>query len=451
MSNSSKALTRIESILDGGSFAELGGRVKARNTDFNCASGSPESDGVVTGYGSIGGRPVYIFAQDPDVLGGSVGEMHAEKILRIYKLALTSATPVIGLIDCSGIRLNEGVDALSAFGKLYKAQADAKGTIPQVFGIFGTCGGSMAISAGLADIVLTSKDAKVFVNPAAARDYSGIRSGIGKALACDPAGGAISSFCGSEAETLEAIRTLYDFLPLSYNYQATEIEGSDDPNRVCEGLGAGADVITAVADEGRVAWTAKNESFSAGFARLGGKVAAIAQGLGKALDASDLSALASFVDFASCFDIPIVTITDFDGFSTAEGQEERLPFAAASLAESFALADVPRINLISGKAGGSIYALMNSKETGADMTFAWDSADLSIIPAKDAVRIIYSEEILKESDQNAFIAEKIAEYEKKGGAEAFLSRGLVDKIIDPVDTRKYLIGALQMLSDKGEF
>ena len=338
MSQASTALRRIAGILDEGSFAELG-------------EGVVES-GVVTGFGTIAGRPVYVFSQDPDVKGGSLGVTHAEKIVRLYKMAIKTQTPVLGLVDTAGVRLDEGAEGLNAFGKIFRLQAKAKGVIPQIFAVFGPCGGSMAIAAGMSDFLFKTKDAKIFVNPAAAREYNGSRAGIAEALAENPASTRLGFFTGTEKEVFAQVRNLYDFLPLSDMYVPEVIEGADDLNRVCGGIEAFKDdpkaLIEALADEGKFAPAHVCQNHAFGLVRLGGQVTAIIASAGKPLKARALDRFTKFARFAADYGLPLVTLTNADGFSTAEGQEELLPQAAARLAEIYALAPLAKVIVIVG-------------------------------------------------------------------------------------------------------
>lgn len=441
MSQASAALRRIAGILDEGSFAELGEGVVA--------------SGVVTGFGTIGSKPVYVFSQDPDVKGGSIGIHHAEKIVRLYKMAIKTQTPILGLVDTSGIRLDEGAETLFAFGKIFRLQAKAKGVIPQVFAVFNNCGGSMAISAGMSDFLFMTKDAKIFVNPAATREYSGRRDGIADALAQNPASTRLCYYSGTENEVFEKVRTLYDFLPLSDLYSPEMVIGADDMNRVCAGIEAYKNdpkaLIEALADEGKFAPAHVCPHHAFGLIRLGGQVTAVIASAGDPLKARALDRFEKFVSFAADYGIPLVTLTNADGFSTAEGQEELLPQSAARLAYIYALAPVAKVNVIVGKASGAVLSLMNSSTLGADFVYAWDCSEVQVMPAEQGAKILFADEIAAASNARTELAAKTAEYAAMSGKEAFVAKGFIDKVIQPCDTRKYLIGSLQMLMDKAEF
>jgi len=440
MSIATTALKRIAGILDEGSFAEIGGGMAV--------------SGIVTGFGSIGSRPVYVFSQDPEVAGGAMGVSQAEKIIRLYKLAIKSQTPILGLIDSAGVKLEEGAAALDAFGQIFRMQAKAKGLIPQVFAVYGKCGGSMAISAGMSDFLYMTENGKIFVNPAAAREFTGSRKDIGKALEENPASVRLCTKTATEEEIAQAIRTLYDFLPLS-DLDRPQMKDADDLNRLCNGMetlaGDPVKLITMLADDGKYApvHVCKNHSF--GFIRLGGSVCCVIANAGNPLAARAMQRFTKFVDFAGDYGLPLVTLTNSDGFSGKEGQEEILPQSGAAYARALALAPVAKVNVITGKASGSLFTLMNSRALGADFVYAWDSADFGLMNAEAAARILYADEIAGAENGKAVLAEKAAAFEAACGRESFVAGGFVDKIIRPCDTRKYLIGALQMLADKAEF
>ena len=458
MGTTASARRRIDSILDAGSFMELGESVTARNTDFNFNEGKMPSDGIITGYGTLDGRPAYIYSQDINVLGGSLAEMHASKILRIYDMARKSGSPVIGLIDCAGLRLQEGADALHAYGEIYKAQTQAKGVIPQITAIFDHCGGGMTFVAALSDFVFVQNDASVFVNPAATRSVEVDRADMLTALNTNPAGETLSDGRGNESDICGNIRNLISYLPLSFQDLVPEVFCDDDLNRpvLCpdcieENM---FEVIDQIADMGSAFEVSKAKAPDAltCFARLNGRTVGIIANKGKGyLTSAACSKMAEFADFCDAFNIPIVTLTNAKGFATDNTEEEKIPQSAAYLLHVFASATVPKINVIVGEALGNAYTVMNSKGLGADFVFAWDSARVQVMPEDSAVRILYADELSTASDKSAFLLEKSEEYRRKGGMSAFLSRGYIEKVIAPVDTRKYIIGALEILSDKREY
>ena len=458
MGTSASAKGRIESILDAGSFMEMGEKILARNTDFTQGGKREYSDGVITGYGTVDGRPIYIYSQDPQVLGGSLSEMHAEKILRLYEMALRSGAPMIGLLDSVGLRIREGADALNAYGKLYRAQTKAKGRIPQIAGVFNNCGGGSVLMAGLCDFVFMENQASLFVNPPATRTTDARRCDMLAELSDQPAGRRLSDGKGTEDEILGKIRRLITYLPLTSEDLSPEEEPIDDLNRPARALQDGntdpSSVILEIADQDSVL-ELRRENCSEillCFARFNGKTVGVAGNAGeRTLTAEVCETMADFVDFCSAFGIPVLTLTDTQGFSTDSCQEDQMPTAAAYLLSVWASAEVPRINVITGKAFGNAYTIMNSKGLGADFVFAWNTAQIQVMPAEDAVRILYGTELSQAEDKMAFLEEKTDDYKEKAGMSAFLARGYVDKIISPADTRKYVIGALEMLSDKRDY
>lgn len=465
------ASKRIEALLDDNSFVEIGNLVAARNTDFNTQEKAAPTDGVITGYGLVDGRLVYVYSQDASVMNGSIGEMHAKKIINIYKLAMKVGAPVVGLIDCAGLRLQEATDALNAFGRLYLAQTMASGLIPQVTGIFGTCGGGMAVVPTLTDFTfMEEKSAKLFVNSPNAIDgnYEAKCNTASAKFQSEEAG--IVDGTGSEDEVIAKIRDLLTYLPNNNEDDDSYQECTDDLNRVCEGIeGANGDtsiLISNIADNAAFFEIKPDyaKDVVCGFIRMNGQTVGVVANRteiigedGKAAEKFDgLSAqgcekAASLVDFCDSFNIPVVTFTNVKGYKATMCQEKRLAKATAKLIYAFTNATVPKINVIVGEAYGSAYVAMNSKSIGADIVYAWPQAKIGMMDAEQAVRIMYADEIKNAENANAFIAEKASEYgDLQSSAIAAAKRGYVDSIIEAQDTRKYLIGALEMLFTKRE-
>lgn len=463
MSTTSQARGRIEALLDENSFIEIGARVKARSTDFNLSQSETPSDGVVTGYGVIDGNLVYVYAQDASVLGGSIGEMHAKKIVRLYELAMKTGAPVIALIDSAGLRLQEGVDALNAFGEIYLSQVNASGVIPQIAGIFGNCGGGLSVLSSLSDFAfMEKKSAKLFLNAPNALDNNYTEK-------CDTANAEFQSkeagtvdFIGEEAEVLAEIRHLVTMLPSNNEADDAIEECTDDLNRVCEGIeGAAADpalFFNMISDSGEFFEVKRDYArcMVCGFIRLNGAtVGAIGNRTvlfdedGKEKEKFDgvicakgAEKAADFVKFCDAFDIPILTVTNVKGFKACLKGEKRMPRAIASLTAAFAGATVPKVNVITEKAYGSAAIVMNSPALGADLTIAWPDAEIGTMDAKLAAKILSAGDPAEESKCAADYAAK--QTSVTGAAE----RGYVDEIIEPADTRKYIIGALEMLYTK---
>ena len=462
MSSTSKARQRIQSLLDANSFVEIGALVKARATDFNMAAARESSDGVITGYGLIDGRLVYVYSQDADVLGGSIGEMHAKKIVSLYNLALRTGAPVIGMIDSSGLRLQEGIDALEAFGEIYAKQAQASGIIPQISAIFGNCGGGLALFPAMTDFTLMEKDASLFVNSPNA--LAGNREEVNNTAAADKKAAAGDvDFVGTEEEIFAQIRYLAGMLP-SNNEDDASAECMDDLNRVCASAAAFVEdpcaAMTEIADGGVVFETKKGfakEMFTC-IATLGGNTVGIAanrgcaydengekaEEFGNALTTAGCAKAAALVRFCDAFDIPVITLTNASGFAQCACEENTVASAAAGLAAAFAGATVPKINVITKRAGGSAYAVMNSKALGADLTFAYTDASVGILEGK------YAASVLCDGSADEVKAAAKAYDELQNSTDAAAARGVVDQIIAPEDVRKYLIGAVEMLYSKRE-
>lgn len=461
MSSSSKAGMRITSLLDDNSFVEIGARVTARATDFNPEPERAPSDGVITGYGVIDGSLVYVYSQDASVLGGSIGEMHARKIANLYDLAIRTGAPVIGLIDSTGIRLQESIDALGAIGEIYAKQAAASGVIPQITAVFGSCGGGLSLFPALTDFSFMAQDAKLFVN--APNTLAGnVESDNDTASARAKAESGNVDVTGTEEEVLAAIRELVSFLP-SNNDEIAFNDCEDDLNRASANVAAGRkdpSVAAAdVADDG-VFLEMKNAfapEMATGFIRLNGTTVGVVANRTASFDENGGEAesyeavltpggcykAARFVRFCDAFNIPVISFTDVKGFRACERAERKMADAAARLAYAFADADVAKVNVIVGSAVGSAYNVMNSKALGADITIALPDAGIGIMDAKLAAQII--------ADGKS--AEEIADTAKKFDAlqnsvDSAAARGYIDEIVQPEDLRKYLIGAIEMLYTK---
>ena len=460
------ANTRISMLLDEGSFVEIGGAITARATDFNMQEKETPADGVITGYGLIDGNLVYVYSQDATVLKGAIGEMHAKKIGRIYDMAMKMGAPVIGLVDCAGLRLQEATDALDAFGGLYYKQAMASGVIPQITAIFGKCGGGLAVASAMTDFTfMEGKNAKLFLNSPNAIEGNE----IGK---CDTSSAEFQSEkaglvdgIGSEEEVIGEIRALVCMLPANNEDDASYDECLDDLNRVCEGVegiyGDTALLATLVSDE-NIFFETKREyakEMVTGFIRLNGMTVGVvanrsqifneegivADTLDTTLSPVGCKKAADFVQFCDAFNIPLVTFTNVTGYKACKCAEKTLARESAKLTYAFANATVPKVNVIVGKAFGSAYITMNSKSIGADMVYAWPNAEIGMMDANLAAKIMYAD-----GDAET-IKEKAAEYkELQTSPMAAARRGYVDTIIEPKDTRKYLIGAFEMLFTKRE-
>lgn len=460
------ASRRIATLLDEGSFVEIGGAVTARSTTFNLQEKAAPSDGVITGYGVIDGNLVYVYSQDADVLGGALGEMHAKKITRIYDMAMKMGAPVIGLIDCAGLRLQEATDALEAFGSLYHKQALASGVIPQVTAIFGMCGGGLAVVPGLTDFTfMEAKDGKLFVNSPNALEGNEIsKCNTASAEYQSKTAGLVDGI-GAEAEILGQIRDLVCMLPANNEDDMSYEECTDDLNRICADIANASEdtaiALAQIADNQILVETKKDyaKEMVTGFIRLNGMTVGVVANRSKVYNAeAEVEAefdsvltvdgckkATDFVNFCDAFSIPVLTLTNVTGFAATVESEKNMASAVAKLTYAFANATVPKVNVIVGKAFGSAYVSMNSKSIGADLVYAWPTAEIGMMDAKLAAQIMYAD-----ADAET-LNEKAAEYkELQSSPNSAAARGYVDAIIEPADTRKYVIGAFEMLFTKRE-
>ena len=435
------ASRRIATLLDEGSFVEIGGAVTARSTTFNLQEKAAPSDGVITGYGVIDGNLVYVYSQDADVLGGALGEMHAKKIARIYDMAMKMGAPVIGLIDCAGL-------------------------IPQVTAIFGMCGGGLAVVPGLTDFTfMEAKDGKLFVNSPNALEGNEIsKCNTASADYQSKTAGLVDGI-GAEAEILGQIRDLVCMLPANNEDDMSYEECTDDLNRICADIANASEdtaiALAQIADNQILVETKKDyaKEMVTGFIRLNGMTVGVVANRSKVYNAeAEVEAefdsvltvdgckkATDFVNFCDAFSIPVLTLTNVTGFAATVESEKNMASAVAKLTYAFANATVPKVNVIVGKAFGSAYVSMNSKSIGADLVYAWPTAEIGMMDAKLAAQIMYAD-----ADAET-LNEKAAEYkELQSSPNSAAARGYVDAIIEPADTRKYVIGAFEMLFTKRE-
>ena len=465
MSTTTQARQRIDSLLDANSFVEIGALVTARATDFNLKQTETPSDGVITGYGVIDGNLVYVYSQDASVLNGSVGEMHAKKIANLYDLAMKTGAPVIGLIDSAGLRLQEATDALNGFGQIYLKQTMASGVIPQITAIFGSCGGGLAVIPTLTDFTfMETKNGKLFVNAPNALDGNEISK-------CDT---SAADFQGAEAGIVDVaadadtifaqIRALVSMLPANNEDYALE-DCTDDLNRACPELancvGDTSIALSQISDNGVLVEVKETyaKEMVAGFIKLNGAtVGAVAnrtevydeegnitEKFDSVLTPAGCEKAADFINFCDAFDIPVLSLTNVTGFAATKCAEKKMAKAVAKLTYAFADATVPKVNVVIGKAYGSAYVAMNSKAIGADITMAWPTAEIGSMDAKLAAKIICDGQ---GADAINACAKEYAALQNNVVSAAM--RGYVDQIVEPVDTRKYVIGAFEMLATKCE-
>ena len=452
MSNSSKlsARDRINTLLDDNSFVEIGALVTKRNTDFNLQTKEAPSDGVITGYGTVNDCPVYVFAQDASVMNGTIGEMHAKKIVNIYDLALKVGAPVVGIYDCAGLRLEEATDALEGLGTILAKQADAAGVIPQIAVVAGTCGGGLSVSASMCDFVFASKEGKLFINTPNAVKGNNVDKCDTASAAFKAENGAIDVVCESEEEVLNSVRQLVSLIPANIDEAAPETDSDDDLNRETPEFAGviddGAKALAVISDDNFFFELKKDyaKEMVTGFIKLDGVTigaianrSAVLDENGKAaetfesvLTVEGLRKALNFVEFCDAFDIPVLTLTNVSGFGTCICQERRIALPLAKFASALVNADIAKVNLITGKAVGSSYLFMNSKALGADMVFALDTAKIGPMEAELEAQITGND------------VKAVAEAQ---GAEMAAKRGYVDSIIDAASVRKHLVYAFEML------
>lgn len=400
-----------------------------------------------------------------------MGEMHAKKICNIYSMAMKMGAPVIGLVDCAGLRLQEATDALDGFGKLYLSQTMASGVIPQIMAVFGTCGGGMAVAAGMADFTFMEEtSAKLFVNSPNAI------TGNYKAK-CDTSTAAFQSkesgladFTGDEASVLSQIRTLVSILPSNNEDDLSYGECQDDLNRMCTGLegfaGDTALALTMISDNNFFMEVKKayEPSMVTGFIRLNGNtVGCVAnrtelyedgekkETFDAVLSGKGCDKAVDFINFCDAFSIPVLTLVNVKGYKAVMCSERRMAKAAARLTYAYANATVPKVTVIVGQALGSAYLAMGSKSLGTDIVYAWPEAMIGMMDPSEAVKIMYAKEIEAAEDAVSLINEKAAEYGAlQSSAVAAAKRGYVDDIIKAEETRQRVIAAFEMLFTKSE-
>ena len=465
-SNTMSAKDRIASLVDENSFVELGAGITKRSTDFNMQEKSVPADGVITGYGLIQNNPVYVYSQDASALNGTIGEMHAKKIAHIYELAMKTGVPVIGLIDCAGMRLQESTDALAGFGQIYKMKAKASGVIPQISAIFGNCGGGVAVMAAMSDFTfMEQNNGKLFVNSPNTLEGNYTDKLDTASADFQKTASVVDVICDGEAEVFENVRNLVSILPENNNEIGGMEECLDDLNRLVPDFAAEVkDPAAALEDQGDNNYFLELKKVFAkemvtGFISLDGMtVGCVAnrtavygedgseqESFEARLTSDGCDKEASFIKTCDAFNIPVLTLTNVEGFATTVEEEKTIASKAAALTAAFAEADVPKVNLITGNAYGSAYITMNSKHIGADMVFALPDAKIGMMDAQVAAKIMYAD------DKDADLAAKAAEFAAQSGTEAAAARGYIDSIISPEAARKQLIFAFELLFTKSEY
>jgi methylmalonyl-CoA decarboxylase subunit alpha len=459
------AKDRILSLLDENSFVEVGSLVTRRNTDFNLTQEEVSGDGVITGYGLIDNRLVYVYSQDNTALNGTVGEMHAKKIVQLYDLALKVGAPIIGVIDSAGMRLQEATDGLNAFGEIYLRQAMASGVIPQITAVLGTCGGGSAVLTNLSDFsFISNENGKLFVNSPNTLDGNYTTKSDTSSAQFQASAGAVDFVGENDLDVLGKVRALVSILPDNNGEDTSFDECNDDLNRLVPNFSQELeDTSQGLIDlsDNNFFMEVKSEyakEMVTGFIRLNGMTVGAVANRTKVLDGegnvsetfdgtlttAGCYKAEAFVKFCDSFNIPILTLTNVTGYKATVKEERTIAIAAAKLTYAFTNATVPKVNLIIGKAYGSAYITMNSKHIGADFVFALENGEIGMMDAKSAAQIMYG-------DNSELVNEKTKEYAQlQSSVNSAARRGYVDTVLEAPSTRKHLIYAFEMLFTKNE-
>lgn len=465
------ARERVEYLLDEGSFEEIGALVTHRTKDFGMENQKFYGDGVITGYGTVNGRLIYVFAQDFTVFGGSLSETHAEKICKIMDMAVNVGAPLIGLNDSGGARIQEGVRSLGGYADIFYRNVQASGVIPQISAIMGPCAGGAVYSPAMTDFTIMVQDTSyMFVTgPNVVKTVTNeevTSEELGGATVHSMKSGVAHKTSGNDVECLEDVKALLSYLPQSNKEKPANFEFEikdevrdslssivpDNPNKPYDMHS----VIEGIIDEDSFYEIHKDfaENIIVGFARLGGKSIGIVANqpmfLAGVLGVETSKKAARFVRFCDAFNIPLLVLEDVPGFLPGTDQEwNGIIVNGAKLLYAFSEATVPRVTVITRKAYGGAYDVMNSKHIGADMNFAWPSAEIAVMGAKGAAEIIFKREIASAEDPEAKWKEKEAEYaELFANPYSAAERGFIDEVILPKNTRRKLIKAFSMLENK---
>jgi len=467
------ARERIAYLLDEGSFVELNAFVKHRCTNFGMEKKDAPGEGVVTGYGTVDGRLVYIFAQDFTVFGGSLGEMHAKRIVNIQELAMKMGAPLIGLNDSGGARIQEGVDALSGYGEIFYNNTIASGVIPQISVIMGPCAGGAVYSPALTDFIfMVDQTSKMFITGPQV-----IKTVTGETVSAEELGGAMSHnqksgvahfVADTDEATLDQVKRLLSYLPSNHAEKPPKSEAKDlnlfhpelntwipeNPNKPYDVKM----IIETVADPESFMEVQPHfaKNIVTGFVRIGGFTAGVVANqpmmLAGTLDIDASDKAARFIRFCDAFQIPLVTFIDVPGFLPGIQQEYGgIIRHGAKLLYAYSEATVPKISVILRKAYGGSYVAMSSKSLGADLVLAWPNAEVAVMGPAGAANIIFRKEI-ENADQPAAVRQEKVELYRETVANPYVAaqRGMVDDIIEPQYTRQRLISALDMLETKRE-
>ncbi len=467
------ARERIDYLLDDGSFHELDMLARHRALDSGIEE-RPYTDGVITGWGAIDGRKVFLFAQDFTVFGGALGEVFAEKIHKVMDLALSVGAPMIGLNDGAGARIQEGVVSLDSYGGIFHRNVKSSGVIPQISVVLGPCAGGAVYSPAMTDFVfMVAEKSHMFIT-----GPDVVKTVTGEEVTLEDLGGArshstksgVATFVGqTEEEVLDEVRFLVGYLPANNLEEPPQVDITDDPGRLTPELRDimpdspnmpydMRKVVQAVVDhrefmEYHAHWA---QSIVCGFARLNGCTVGVVGNqpmvLAGVLDIESSSKAARFVRTCDAFNIPLLTFVDVPGFLPGVDQEHGgIIRHGAKLLYAYCEATVPRIQVITRKAYGGAYVVMDSKSVGSDLSFAWPGAELAVMGPQGAVEIIYRRELQSAADPAARRAELVDDYtERYANPYIAAERGYIDDVIDPSDTRRLVISGFEMLRSKRE-
>ncbi len=465
------ARDRINLLLDDDTFEELDMLKEHRSTDFGMEEQIILGDGVITGYGKVNGRLVFVFAQDFTVFGGSLSETHAEKICKVMDMAMASKAPIVGLNDSGGARIQEGVKSLGGYADIFFRNTEASGVIPQLSAIMGPCAGGAVYSPAITDFIIqTNHSSYMFVTgPNVVKTVTNEEvssEDLGGAMAHASKSGVTHIIGQNDLDTIKKLRTLLSYMPQSCEEKVPHIdykltsekrpvlndiipESSSQPYNI-------KDVIHELVDEGSFFEIHEEyaQNIVIGFSRIAGRSVGIVANqpyvLAGVLDVNASKKAARFVRFCDCFNIPLLVLVDVPGFLPGTDQEwNGIISNGAKLLYAFSEATVPRISVITRKAYGGAYDVMNSKHIKSDLNYAWPTAEIAVMGAKGASEIIFRKEIASSDDPEAKLKEKEAEYQEQfAHPYKAAARGFVDEIILPEDTRRKLIRAFDMLENK---
>ncbi len=470
------ARERINLFFDEGTFREIDMLARHRSTNFNLDKADIASDGVITGHGLVNGRPVFAFAQDFTSRGGSLGERHANKIAKIMDMALKAGVPFVGINDSGGARVEEGIDSLRGYGDIFFRNSRASGVIPQISAIMGPCAGGAVYSPAMTDFVfMVKKKSYMFITgPGVIKTVTGEDTTfeeLGGAMVHNAKSGVAHFACESDKDAIDQIKILLSYLPNNNLEDPPHLKTGDDPHRMCPALDTiipdsakspydMKDIIHDILDYGEFFESHEHyaENLVVGFGRLDGHVVGIVASqpmvLAGCLDINASDKASRFVRFCDAFNVPLITFVDVPGYLPGIHQEwDGIIRHGAKLLWSYSEATVPKLTVVTRKNYGGSYIAMNSRHLGADMVFAWPTAEIAVMGAQGAVNVVssYRKAIKESDDPESTRQEKIKEYEELFNTPYIAAeRGYVDAIIVPSETRAHLADALNVMLNKGE-